>query len=106
MEPSLGLLLLVPGIITPLEPLELSQRRRRRLVQQQRHGLGLLRLGHQHGMAAQHDGLVLQLVTIDPGKYLGQAWIGHTVGDPVQQRCPDTAPCTWGHSLGTTWQKR
>uniref|UniRef100_A0A8C3KBH6 Uncharacterized protein n=1 Tax=Calidris pygmaea TaxID=425635 RepID=A0A8C3KBH6_9CHAR len=47
--------------------------RGRGLVEQQGHGLRLLGLGDQHGVAAQHHRLVLQLVAVDP------------VGDPVQQ---------------------
>uniref|UniRef100_A0A8B9KNM2 Secreted protein n=1 Tax=Astyanax mexicanus TaxID=7994 RepID=A0A8B9KNM2_ASTMX len=73
MEPNLGLLLLVPGIVSSLEPLELCQGGRRRLVQEQCHGFSLLWLGHEHGVASQHDRLVLQLVPVDP------------VGDPVQK---------------------
>ncbi|KAG9266467.1 hypothetical protein AMEX_G19098, partial [Astyanax mexicanus] len=66
------LLLLVPGIVSSLEPLELCQGGRRRLVQEQCHGFSLLWLGHEHGVASQHDRLVLQLVPVDPGEDLGQ----------------------------------
>uniref|UniRef100_A0A8C3A322 Uncharacterized protein n=1 Tax=Cyclopterus lumpus TaxID=8103 RepID=A0A8C3A322_CYCLU len=48
--------------------------RGRGLVQQQRHGLCLLRLGHQHCVAAQHHGLVLHFPRVR-----------HAVGYPVQQ---------------------
>uniref|UniRef100_A0A3B4H3J1 Uncharacterized protein n=1 Tax=Pundamilia nyererei TaxID=303518 RepID=A0A3B4H3J1_9CICH len=48
--------------------------RRHRLVQQQRHGFCLLRLGHQHCVAAQHYGLVLHLPRVRDA-----------VGYPVQQ---------------------
>uniref|UniRef100_A0A673JWC2 Uncharacterized protein n=1 Tax=Sinocyclocheilus rhinocerous TaxID=307959 RepID=A0A673JWC2_9TELE len=54
------------------------------LVEEQRHGLRLLRLGHQHGVAAQHHRLVLHLVPVDPGEYLGEPRVCDTVGDPVQ----------------------
>ena len=79
------LLLLVPGIVSPLQPLELGQSRGRGLVQQQRHGLRLLRLGHQHRVAAQHHRLVLHLVPVNPREHLGQPRVRHAVGDPVQQ---------------------
>ncbi|MFT7818846.1 large subunit GTPase 1 homolog, partial [Arapaima gigas] len=55
------------------------------LVQQQRHGLGLLRLGHQHGVAAQHHRLVLHLVPVDPREHLGEPRVRHAVRDAVQQ---------------------
>uniref|UniRef100_A0A4W6DT44 Uncharacterized protein n=1 Tax=Lates calcarifer TaxID=8187 RepID=A0A4W6DT44_LATCA len=48
--------------------------RGRSLVQEQRHGLCLLRLGHQHCVAAQHHGLVLHLPRVRDA-----------VGYPVQQ---------------------
>uniref|UniRef100_A0A663DYI7 Uncharacterized protein n=1 Tax=Aquila chrysaetos chrysaetos TaxID=223781 RepID=A0A663DYI7_AQUCH len=64
---------------------ELGQRRGRGLVEQQGHGLRLLGLGDQHGVAAQHHRLVLQLVAVDPGEDARQARVGHAVGDPVQQ---------------------
>uniref|UniRef100_A0A8C2C996 Uncharacterized protein n=1 Tax=Cyprinus carpio TaxID=7962 RepID=A0A8C2C996_CYPCA len=54
------------------------------LVEEQRHGLRLLRLGHQHGVAAQHHRLVLHLVPVDPGEDLGEPRVCDTVGDPVQ----------------------
>uniref|UniRef100_A0A8B9U2C0 Uncharacterized protein n=1 Tax=Anas zonorhyncha TaxID=75864 RepID=A0A8B9U2C0_9AVES len=57
----------------------------RGLVEQQSHGLRLLGLGDQHGVAAQHHRLVLQLVAVDPGEDAGQARVGHAVGDAVQQ---------------------
>uniref|UniRef100_A0A3B4ZG52 Uncharacterized protein n=1 Tax=Stegastes partitus TaxID=144197 RepID=A0A3B4ZG52_9TELE len=79
------LLLLVPRVVAPLQPLELGQRRGGGLVQQQRHGLRLLRLGHEHRVAAQHHGFVLHLVPVNPRKDLGQPRVGHAVGDPVQQ---------------------
>uniref|UniRef100_A0A8C1ML60 Uncharacterized protein n=1 Tax=Cyprinus carpio TaxID=7962 RepID=A0A8C1ML60_CYPCA len=59
-------------------------RRRGGLVEEQRHGLRLLRLGHQHGVAAQHHRLVLHLVPVDPGEDLGEPRVCDTVGDPVQ----------------------
>uniref|UniRef100_A0A8C9TRN3 Uncharacterized protein n=1 Tax=Scleropages formosus TaxID=113540 RepID=A0A8C9TRN3_SCLFO len=55
------------------------------LVQQQRHGLRLLRLGHEHGVTAQHHRLVLHLVPVDPREHLGQARVRHAVRDAVQQ---------------------
>uniref|UniRef100_A0A8C3HSA5 Uncharacterized protein n=1 Tax=Chrysemys picta bellii TaxID=8478 RepID=A0A8C3HSA5_CHRPI len=64
---------------------ELGQRRGRGLVEQQRHGPRLLGPGDQHGVAAQHHRLVLQLVPVDPGEDAGQARVGHAVGDAVQQ---------------------
>uniref|UniRef100_A0A8C0Z1Z3 Uncharacterized protein n=2 Tax=Canis lupus familiaris TaxID=9615 RepID=A0A8C0Z1Z3_CANLF len=85
MGPSLGLLLLVPRVVPPLEPLELRQRVGRRLVEQQRHGLRLLGLGHEHRVAAQHHRLVLELVPVHPGEHLGQPRVRHAVGDAVQQ---------------------
>uniref|UniRef100_A0A8C4V0E8 Uncharacterized protein n=1 Tax=Falco tinnunculus TaxID=100819 RepID=A0A8C4V0E8_FALTI len=57
----------------------------RGLVEQQGHGLRFLGLGDQHGVAAQHHRLVLQLVAVDPGEDARQARVGHAVGDPVQQ---------------------
>uniref|UniRef100_A0A3B4TJN2 Uncharacterized protein n=1 Tax=Seriola dumerili TaxID=41447 RepID=A0A3B4TJN2_SERDU len=41
------------------------------LVKKQRHGFCLLRLGHQHCVAAQHHGLVLHLVPVNPSENLG-----------------------------------
>uniref|UniRef100_A0A8D2N259 Uncharacterized protein n=1 Tax=Zonotrichia albicollis TaxID=44394 RepID=A0A8D2N259_ZONAL len=79
------LLLLVPRVVPLLQPAELGQCRGRSLVEQQGHGLRLLGLGDQHGVAAQHHRLVLQLVAVDPGENTGQARVGHAVGDPVQQ---------------------
>uniref|UniRef100_A0A8C0TZY1 Uncharacterized protein n=1 Tax=Cyanistes caeruleus TaxID=156563 RepID=A0A8C0TZY1_CYACU len=79
------LLLLVPRVVPLLQPAELGQCRGRSLVEQQGHGLRLLGLGDQHGVAAQHHRLVLQLVAVDPGEDTGQARVGHAVGDPVQQ---------------------
>uniref|UniRef100_A0A4X2KS73 Uncharacterized protein n=1 Tax=Vombatus ursinus TaxID=29139 RepID=A0A4X2KS73_VOMUR len=79
------LLLLVARVVAPLESFEFGQGRGRRLVEQQRHGLGLLGLGHEHRMAAKHDGFVFQLVPVDPGEDLGQARVRHAVGDAVQQ---------------------
>lgn len=82
----------MPRVVAPLEPLELGQRRGRGLVEQQRHGFRLLGLGHEHGVAAQHHGLVLHLVPVDPGEDLGQPRVGHAVGDPVQQVQVSRAP--------------
>uniref|UniRef100_A0A674GRE6 Tektin n=1 Tax=Taeniopygia guttata TaxID=59729 RepID=A0A674GRE6_TAEGU len=79
------LLLLVPRVVPLLQPPELGQCRGRSLVEQQGHGLRLLGLGDQHGVAAQHHRLVLQLVAVDPGEDTGQARVRHAVGDPVQQ---------------------
>uniref|UniRef100_A0AAY4DTA0 Secreted protein n=1 Tax=Denticeps clupeoides TaxID=299321 RepID=A0AAY4DTA0_9TELE len=82
---SLLLLLLVPGIVPALEPLKLGQGRGRGLVEEQRHGFGLLRFGHEHRVAAKHHRLVLHLVAVDPGEDFGQPWVGDAVGYPVQQ---------------------
>uniref|UniRef100_A0A8C4KKI6 Uncharacterized protein n=1 Tax=Dromaius novaehollandiae TaxID=8790 RepID=A0A8C4KKI6_DRONO len=79
------LLLLVPRVVPLLQPAELGQRRGRGLVEQQGHGLRLLGLGDEHGVAAQHHRLVLQLVAVDPGEDARQARVGHAVGDAVQQ---------------------
>uniref|UniRef100_A0A8D0EG84 Prostaglandin E receptor 4 n=1 Tax=Strix occidentalis caurina TaxID=311401 RepID=A0A8D0EG84_STROC len=79
------LLLLVPRVVPLLQSAELGQRRGRGLVEQQGHGLRLLGLGDQHGVAAQHHRLVLQLVAVDPGEDARQPRVGHAVGDPVQQ---------------------
>uniref|UniRef100_A0A8C5UGV5 Uncharacterized protein n=1 Tax=Malurus cyaneus samueli TaxID=2593467 RepID=A0A8C5UGV5_9PASS len=81
------LLLLVPRVVPLLQPAELGQCRGRSLVKQQGHGLRLLGLRDQHGVAAQHHRLVLQLVAVDPGEDPGQARVGYAVGDPVA-RCP------------------
>uniref|UniRef100_A0A8C6JKT4 Uncharacterized protein n=1 Tax=Melopsittacus undulatus TaxID=13146 RepID=A0A8C6JKT4_MELUD len=62
-----------------------SRRRGRGLVEQQGHGLRLLGLRDQHGVAPQHHRLVLQLVAVDPGEDARQARVGHAIGDPVQQ---------------------
>uniref|UniRef100_A0AAY4A3K9 Uncharacterized protein n=1 Tax=Denticeps clupeoides TaxID=299321 RepID=A0AAY4A3K9_9TELE len=51
----------------------------------ERHGFGFVRLGHQHRVAAEHHGLVLQLVPVDPGEDFGQPRVGDAVGDPVQE---------------------
>uniref|UniRef100_A0A8C6XFK2 Uncharacterized protein n=1 Tax=Naja naja TaxID=35670 RepID=A0A8C6XFK2_NAJNA len=59
--------------------------RRRCLVKQQRHGAGLLRLGDQHGVAAEQHRLVLHLVAVDPGEEARKARVRHAVGDAVQQ---------------------
>uniref|UniRef100_A0A6I8PFD3 Uncharacterized protein n=1 Tax=Ornithorhynchus anatinus TaxID=9258 RepID=A0A6I8PFD3_ORNAN len=74
-------LLLHLGGATPQEVARVG----RGLVEQQGHGLGLLRLGDEHGVAAQHDGLVLHLVAVDPGEDLGQPGVGHAVGHPVEE---------------------
>uniref|UniRef100_A0A4W4FIS3 Uncharacterized protein n=1 Tax=Electrophorus electricus TaxID=8005 RepID=A0A4W4FIS3_ELEEL len=84
MEPSFGLLLLVSRVVPSFQPLEVRQRGGRRLVQEQRHGLRLLRLGHEHGVAAQRYRLVLHLVPIDPGEDLGKPRVCDAVRDPVQ----------------------
>uniref|UniRef100_A0A3Q3GL28 Secreted protein n=1 Tax=Labrus bergylta TaxID=56723 RepID=A0A3Q3GL28_9LABR len=55
------------------------------LVQQQRHGLCLLWLRHQHCVAAQHHRLVLHLVPVNPGENLGQPRVRDTICYPVQQ---------------------
>uniref|UniRef100_A0A670IFY9 Uncharacterized protein n=1 Tax=Podarcis muralis TaxID=64176 RepID=A0A670IFY9_PODMU len=80
-----SLLLLVPRVGALLQAAELGQRRRRRLVEEQRHGARLLGLGDQHGVAAQQHGLVLHLVPVDPGEEARQARVSHAVGDAVQQ---------------------
>uniref|UniRef100_A0A8B9FML1 Uncharacterized protein n=1 Tax=Amazona collaria TaxID=241587 RepID=A0A8B9FML1_9PSIT len=79
------LLLLVPRVVPLLQPAKLGQRRGRGLVEQQGHGLRLLGLRDQNGMAPQHHRLVLQLVAVDPGEDARQARVGHAIGDPVQQ---------------------
>uniref|UniRef100_A0A8C9RWB0 Uncharacterized protein n=1 Tax=Scleropages formosus TaxID=113540 RepID=A0A8C9RWB0_SCLFO len=67
----------------------------------QRHGLGLLRLGRQHGVAAQHHRLVLQLVPVDPGEDAGQARVRHAVRDAVQQ-VEVAGPAGCGGAVGWT----
>uniref|UniRef100_A0A8C3V0X9 Uncharacterized protein n=1 Tax=Catharus ustulatus TaxID=91951 RepID=A0A8C3V0X9_CATUS len=57
----------------------------RGLVEEQGHGARLVGLGHQHGVAAQHHGLVLHLVPVHPGEHLGVPAVGGAVGDAVQQ---------------------
>uniref|UniRef100_A0A8D0BMA5 Uncharacterized protein n=1 Tax=Salvator merianae TaxID=96440 RepID=A0A8D0BMA5_SALMN len=79
------LLLNVPGVVLPLEALELVEGRVGGLAEQDGHALGLLGLGEQHGVAAQDHRLVLHLVPVDPGEDLGVAAVGHAVGDAVQQ---------------------
>uniref|UniRef100_A0A8D2KX67 Uncharacterized protein n=1 Tax=Varanus komodoensis TaxID=61221 RepID=A0A8D2KX67_VARKO len=71
--------------VLPLQALELAEGRVRGLAQQQGHGAGLLRLGEEDGVAAQHHRLVLDLVPVDPRKDLGVPPVGHAVGDAVQQ---------------------
>uniref|UniRef100_A0A8C5GPZ0 Uncharacterized protein n=1 Tax=Gouania willdenowi TaxID=441366 RepID=A0A8C5GPZ0_GOUWI len=79
------LLLLVPGIVPAFQSLKVRQSRSRGLVEEQSHGFSLLRLGHQHRVAAQHHRLVLHLVPVDPREDAGQPRVRHAVGDPVQQ---------------------
>uniref|UniRef100_A0A8C8S9M1 Uncharacterized protein n=1 Tax=Pelusios castaneus TaxID=367368 RepID=A0A8C8S9M1_9SAUR len=55
------------------------------LLQQPGHGPRLLRLGDQHGVAAQHHRLVFHLVPVDPGEDPRVAPVGHAVGDAVEQ---------------------
>uniref|UniRef100_A0A8C6WT32 Uncharacterized protein n=1 Tax=Neogobius melanostomus TaxID=47308 RepID=A0A8C6WT32_9GOBI len=84
MEQSRQLLLHVPEIALPFEPLELAEGRRGVLVQAHGDGLGLFRLAHQNRVAPQHDRHVLDLVTVNPRQYLGSARVSGAVRDSVQ----------------------
>uniref|UniRef100_A0A8D3DY89 Uncharacterized protein n=1 Tax=Scophthalmus maximus TaxID=52904 RepID=A0A8D3DY89_SCOMX len=103
-------LLLAVGNALVVRSLELGQGRGRGLVQEQRHRLRLLRPGHQHRVAAQHHGLVLHLVPVNPTaswcRSCPSRFCPRSCSPPRPcsrrpwtgwwWRCPGRAPCTWG----------
>uniref|UniRef100_A0A452I1N3 Uncharacterized protein n=1 Tax=Gopherus agassizii TaxID=38772 RepID=A0A452I1N3_9SAUR len=76
---------LAPGVLLPLQALEVAEGGAGRLVEQARQGPRRPGLGEQRGVAAQHHGLVLHLVPVDPGEELGAPGVGGAVGDAAQQ---------------------
>uniref|UniRef100_A0A8C0XZS2 Uncharacterized protein n=1 Tax=Castor canadensis TaxID=51338 RepID=A0A8C0XZS2_CASCN len=75
----------VARVVLALQPLEVAEGRQRGLAEQAGQGARLVRSRQQHGVAAQHHGLVARLVAVDPGKDARVAPVRRAVGDARQQ---------------------
>uniref|UniRef100_A0A4X1VZE1 Uncharacterized protein n=1 Tax=Sus scrofa TaxID=9823 RepID=A0A4X1VZE1_PIG len=85
----------VARVALALQALEVAEGRQRGLAEQAGQGARLVRPRQQHGVAAQHHGLVARLVAVDPGEDARVAPVRGAVGDARQQvgvfadaRCP------------------
>uniref|UniRef100_A0A8C8XFY2 Uncharacterized protein n=1 Tax=Panthera leo TaxID=9689 RepID=A0A8C8XFY2_PANLE len=75
----------VARVALALQPLEVAEGRQRGLAEQAGQGARLVRPRQQHGVAAQHHGLVARLVAVDPGEDARVAPVRGAVGDARQQ---------------------
>uniref|UniRef100_A0A8C3YG54 Beta-tubulin n=1 Tax=Catagonus wagneri TaxID=51154 RepID=A0A8C3YG54_9CETA len=75
----------VARVALALQALEVAEGRQRGLAEQAGQGARLVRPRQQHGVAAQHHGLVARLVAVDPGEDARVAPIRRAVGDARQQ---------------------
>uniref|UniRef100_A0A8C8TDS6 Uncharacterized protein n=1 Tax=Peromyscus maniculatus bairdii TaxID=230844 RepID=A0A8C8TDS6_PERMB len=82
----------VARVALPLQPLEVAEGRQRGLAEQPSQGARLVSPRQQHGVAAQHHGLVARLVAVDPGEDARVAPVRRAVGDARQQGSIAAAP--------------
>uniref|UniRef100_A0A8I3MM69 Mitochondrial E3 ubiquitin protein ligase 1 n=2 Tax=Canis lupus familiaris TaxID=9615 RepID=A0A8I3MM69_CANLF len=75
----------VARVALALQALEVAEGRQRGLAEQAGQGARLVRPRQQHGVAAQHHGLVARLVAVDPGEDARVAPVRRAVGDARQQ---------------------
>uniref|UniRef100_A0A8D1HIU1 Uncharacterized protein n=1 Tax=Sus scrofa TaxID=9823 RepID=A0A8D1HIU1_PIG len=75
----------VARVALALQALEVAEGRQRGLAEQAGQGARLVRPRQQHGVAAQHHGLVARLVAVDPGEDARVAPVRGAVGDARQQ---------------------
>uniref|UniRef100_A0A8C6B4Y7 Uncharacterized protein n=1 Tax=Monodon monoceros TaxID=40151 RepID=A0A8C6B4Y7_MONMO len=75
----------VARVALALQALEVAESRQRGLAEQAGEGARLVRPRQQHGVAAQHHGLVARLVAVDPGEDARVAPVRRAVGDARQQ---------------------
>uniref|UniRef100_A0A452E5Q0 Uncharacterized protein n=1 Tax=Capra hircus TaxID=9925 RepID=A0A452E5Q0_CAPHI len=75
----------VARVALALQALEVAEGRQRGLAEQAGQGARLVRPRQQHGVAAQHHGLVARLVAVDPGEDARVARVRRAVGDARQQ---------------------
>uniref|UniRef100_A0A8B9WJW0 Uncharacterized protein n=1 Tax=Bos mutus grunniens TaxID=30521 RepID=A0A8B9WJW0_BOSMU len=75
----------VARVALALQALEVGEGRQRGLAEQAGQGARLVRPRQQHGVAAQHHGLVARLVAVDPGEDARVARVRRAVGDARQQ---------------------
>lgn len=89
----------VARVALALQTLEVAEGRQRGLAEQAGQGARLVRPRQQHGVAAQHHGLVARLVAVDPGEDARMAPVRRAVGD-ARQQVGVRRPSAPGHPRG------